>query len=198
MQKKDSKPKKEIDPFRIASLSGITEHSWPIYTIGFKKAADLIVKNARTACDRNTLIFPVLFLYRQYIELSLKEIIGYAQYLSKDSVRQGGHNLKNLWAAARSYIKKYHKEISETEFTAAEDIILELHEIDPTSQASRYPIVKDKSKGRGLVSSFEFDAKPVNIDRLYNKMQKLHAFLEKESTYLSICQDFENEFRSCY
>ncbi len=87
MQKKDSKPQKEVDPFRIASLSSITEHSWPIYTAGFKKAADLLVKNARTAYDRNTLIFPVLFLYRQYIELSLKEIIGDAQYLSKDSVR---------------------------------------------------------------------------------------------------------------
>ena len=51
MQKKDSKPQKEVDPSRIASLSSITEHSWPIYTAGFKKAADLQDEDALDYLD---------------------------------------------------------------------------------------------------------------------------------------------------
>ena len=49
--------------------------SWYAYADGYRRAADIINKNCQTFYDRNTLVYPMIFLYRQYIELALKDII---------------------------------------------------------------------------------------------------------------------------
>lgn len=199
MTNKISNSRITVDPFRNASVSTIREDSWCIYADGFKRAADLLVENVKTTYDINTVIFPILFLYRQYVELSLKEIIGYGQYLSEhEEVRQGGHNLKNLWAASRSYIQKYYKEITKEDLAQAESLISELHKLDPTSEASRYPVVKQKSAGIWRTASFSYDDKLINLDKLADKMRKLACFLDKISNYLSVCEDLKREFRSNY
>jgi len=60
--------------FRDASIGCIREDYWCVYADGFLRAAEILVENIRTTYELNTVVFPVLFMYRQYIELSLKEL----------------------------------------------------------------------------------------------------------------------------
>jgi len=49
-----------------------------LHTIVYKRAADLLVQHiieTKITLDINTLVFPILYLYRHYIEIKLKDII---------------------------------------------------------------------------------------------------------------------------
>ena len=56
--------------FRNAVLSNT---SWVIYAEGFKRAAEILISNIKTTFEMNTVIFPILALFRQYVELTLKD-----------------------------------------------------------------------------------------------------------------------------
>lgn len=149
-----------------------------------------------TTYEINTVIFPIIFLYRQYTELVLKEIIGYGQYLSDHhNVRQGGHDLKNLWLAAKSYIQKHCTEVDNGEFTQVENIIFNLYKLDTTSEASRYPVIKQKSSGGKRSASFPYNSEPIDLDELASRIKIVAAFLERISGFLSICEDKQREFQ---
>lgn len=186
---------KQINPFRNASLNNA---SWVVYAEGFKRAAELLIENISTTFELNTVIFQILALFRQYVELTLKEIITYGQYLEEHHVRQGGHDLKNLWNAAKSYIRKHYKNYEKEKLDRIELLIYELHELDPTSEATRYPFVKSKTASSKLRESFSYEAKPINIDELAIKIAELGLLLKYVANYLSVCQDLEAEFRMEY
>lgn len=52
-----------------------TPQNWGMYTIGYKEAGDLLLQYALNVGRQNVLVYPIIFLYRHYIELQLKEII---------------------------------------------------------------------------------------------------------------------------
>lgn len=188
-----------LDSFRNVSLSLPNGEQWTIYADGFKRAAELIIIGAKNTHDINTIIFPVLALYRQYVELTLKEIISYGQYLSSHDIRQGGHDLRNLWTSAKSYIKIYYMKIEKNDLKQIETFISKLHDIDPTSQATRYPHVKSKSSQGGREPSFSFNTEPINIDNLLEEINELSLLFKNITSIMSIAQDLEAEFRSdCY
>jgi hypothetical protein len=54
-------------------LNCSTPPAWDLYSIGYKMAADVLIENSGRYPD--FLIYPIVFLYRQYIELRLKQII---------------------------------------------------------------------------------------------------------------------------
>jgi hypothetical protein len=188
---------KHIQNAEIALPNG---KSWVIYADGYKRAAELLVEHIEDIYDINTVIFPILALYRQYVELSLKEIISYGQYLDNHNIKQGGHILSKLWASAKSYIKKHYSPLDNQKIKRAEDLINKLHEIDPTSEATRYPFVKSKRIG-GIkrAPSFTFNEKPINLKELKNEINELGSLLHGISSYMAISQDLEAEFRhDCY
>ena len=60
------------DPWHNAYLDRVPM-PWCLYADGYRKAATLLVERCETFYDRNTLIYPIAFLYRQYLELALTE-----------------------------------------------------------------------------------------------------------------------------
>lgn len=54
---------------------------------------------------QDTLVYPILFLYRQYIELALKEIIRSGMvYLERDRAAPKHHDLGQLWAMTENLL----------------------------------------------------------------------------------------------
>ena len=49
--------------------------TWDVYAIGYKEAAYLVVNSPTFTSSIDIYVYPVMFLYRQYIELQMKEII---------------------------------------------------------------------------------------------------------------------------
>jgi hypothetical protein len=62
---------------RSGRVAGAGADRWCLYAAGYKRAAELLIQQVRTTYEANTLIFPIIFLYRHYVEVTLKEIIEY-------------------------------------------------------------------------------------------------------------------------
>jgi hypothetical protein len=181
---------------RDASVGCIQEDHWCVYADGFLRAAEILVENIRTTYELNTVVFPVLFLYRQYIELSLKEAIAYGRYLNES--QQGTpktHDLKSLWYEAKGCISKHITDVDKGKLQEVEKVVLELHQLDPTSEASRYPVVK-KTQAGSRVASFSQGPTHINIDDLADKMKTVSDLLHYVTGALSVAQDLEAEYRA--
>ncbi len=188
----------QYNPFRGAAVNSVREDSWCIYADGFKRAAELLIATVRSTYEINTVVFPIIFLCRHYIELILKEVIGYGRYLNEvPGTPPGGHDLQNLWKEAKHYIRKEVSDVSTDELAQIESLILEVHAVDPTSEGSRYPVIRKRSQG-GRDASFSWDSPHINLDELGDKMKTVSEFLHKVSNYLSVTQDLEAEFRADY
>jgi hypothetical protein len=190
----------EYNPYRGSTLNWGAVDSWCIYADGFKRAAELLIANVRSTYEINTVVFPILFLARHYIELTLKEVIAYGRYLNElVGTPPGGHDLENLWKEARFYISKEVSDVSRDELRTIEGLILEIHSIDPTSEGSRYPVIKKRTlTGRDASFSADSPHTYINLDDLVNKMKTISEFLHKVTTFLSVAQDLEAEFRTDY
>ena len=55
---------------------GLISNKWEVYAMGYKIATETLVdKVLSEQTNQDHLIYPIVFLYRHYIELRLKEII---------------------------------------------------------------------------------------------------------------------------
>lgn len=121
----------------------------------FRKAADMVVaglsegKYDPFSCD--VYFFPIAYLYRHAIELSLKEAIGYGirlsliQHSPKLDKILNGHNLYVLWNKLKPALQQFWPNAETDSLRAAERIISQFHKIDKTGQAFRYPAERDGS-----------------------------------------------------
>ena len=71
--------------------------TWDVYAIGYKEAAYLVVNSPTFTSSIDIYVYPVMFLYRQYIELQMKEIIDKGKRQVPDST----HDLNALWKELR-------------------------------------------------------------------------------------------------
>jgi hypothetical protein len=118
-----------------------TPAKWLGYIGGYRKAAEALIAHVeQTLRDQDYLIFPVMFLWRQHLELQLKFIIYEGQGAFQVSgPRRNTHNLRNLWDEARSLIEK-HPSSNTLDLSDVESTITELDAIDPGSDGFRYPV----------------------------------------------------------
>lgn len=159
------------------------------YVVGFKDAADMVVM-AAAHDDRNpdVLFFPVAYLYRHCLELTLKDLI-------RDSAASGAisvpevslerllrqHRLCCLWERVRGAIEAVSPNEKRTTTDAVEQVVLEFDHWDPSGMAFRYPT--DKS-GKTLLSG---DLKCVSLRNLKEKMDGVFNYLDGVSAVIEEC-----------
>jgi hypothetical protein len=173
-------PQKGDDPFAlinganlIACLNFMPDEPWGGYAQGFKMSADLSVAYCeQRGFDQDFLVYPVLFGYRHYIELALKEIIRAARRLLDEP---GGvpetHNLSNLWNTAEPLLKQVEPNGQRT-YEDVRECIARFTSIDPTSEAGRYPVKRDG----GL--SLPEDRYHLELGQLRDVVERLSSFFD--------------------
>ncbi len=114
---------------------------WDIYATGYKDAADIIVDHLplqRGTLD--TVVYPVLFLYRHFLELRLKGLVRDGrELLDHDGGTPSGHGLETLWRELRPMLEELWPENEQTDLDALEDYISQFSRVDPVSEVFRYP-----------------------------------------------------------
>tara|TARA_R100000935_G_scaffold58090_2_gene93840 strand:+ start:5637 stop:6242 length:606 start_codon:yes stop_codon:yes gene_type:complete len=108
---------------------------------GYKMAADLMIQAAASdSGSRNTLVFPIIFNYRQFLELSLKYQL--ATYGPEVGIEPNwrSHDLAILWAEFLAMLEHYGTEDPDEVDPVVEAIVLEFAKIDPGSYSYRYPV----------------------------------------------------------
>lgn len=118
---------------------------WSLYASGYKEAADaLVTKVEERSTNQDTFVYPVLFLYRQYLELQLKmmvRVLRHLQDIGQDFPK--GHKIDVLWNEAERLLRQTYPDESTVELVETGRLIHEFAHVDPLSTAFRYPVDKD-------------------------------------------------------
>lgn len=112
---------------------------------GYRQAAEILLGRFLadpngTAGERDSLVLPILFLFRHFLELRFKDIIVYGQMLTGQNARWPlGHNLESLWAE----VQKVHNAVYgfgvSAQLTKVGECVADLRQLDPNSESFRYP-----------------------------------------------------------
>ncbi len=117
-------------------------------------------------------ILPIVYLYRQYLELVIKDIIDTARRLEGEGeAYPKHHNLRKLWTEAERLIRKHYGQQAPEELDHVQPCIDEFDEHDPESFSFRYPTDK---KGNASLR----DITHINVRNLNETMNRLSSFLD--------------------
>jgi hypothetical protein len=165
---------------------------WGIYADGYKLAGDILVEHVKNARrNQDILVFPIVFLYRQYIELRVKEIIRDGnQLLRIPESFPKHHKINELWRECRRILESFWPKGPTDDLDAVEECIQQFSQKDPSSMAFRYPT--DKQGNRSLP-----DLRHINLRNLSDVIDRIASLLDGASMglsyYLEQKQEMEQE-----
>ena len=122
--------------------------NWYEYTMGYKQAADILADDleGKHIIGDFFVVYPIIFLYRHYLELLLKRLCDESSRLldlplemdvTHDLLRLWNKtltNLKLIWSDPNAETDEYYESITKR--------LEELSNIDKNSDAFRYPVNK--------------------------------------------------------
>ncbi len=155
-----------------ALLGGIAEGGYDRLAIAdsYKLASELLIERTLQGLDGYELVYPILYNYRQCLELYLKIIV-------KQAPRK--HGLSHLVKALEKHITSHYGATPPQWVT---DLILEIDEFDPAGTAFRYDEVGVFSRTTGDTGEFWIDFHQLKkwMDGLLGGLRKL--ILDREDT----------------
>lgn len=146
---------------------------WSLYTSGFRMAADELVTHPREESVASHLsyfvVYPIAFLYRQYIELRLKQILW-----STGAAIPKKHGLMTLWDQVREQLKYYKPQDKRywRKYERVGSLLRPFDDLDPRAEGFRYPYDKE---GRLTISD---DIKWLNLVRMKQHVDEAAALLD--------------------
>jgi len=148
------------------------EEKYFIYASGYREAAELVFQNLDSgARHHDILVYPIVFLFRQSIELLLKDIIMTCYKIVP--VKHGypkHHSLEKLWNEAKASLVKIQIDLKGDDVLAFENLLMEFENVDPFSSAFRYP--EDKNKNESLPGLDK-----LNLTNFMSAATKMYEFL---------------------
>jgi hypothetical protein len=156
------------------------------YIEGYKRAADLLVSHIKaTSRDQDFLVYPIVYLYRHHLELSLKEIVRNGSTLLDDSALKAEqtHSLTKLWPIAKKVIQKvWPEEPDNSEYVKIDHFISEIAKFDDSSTTFRYPRTR---QGANTVQGLQH----INLRHFAECMQSICSLLDGASLGISFYLD---------
>lgn len=177
--------------YRDTAVLNAERDNLSLYAVGFKKAGDMLVK--RVMIDQrnfDSLVFPIAFNYRQYLELRLKQLI-------RDGNRLLGmqfpsewpnkwpplgypsiHKVDGLWKECKPILQQAalgvlneKPIIIQQTLEAIEKLVTEFAQVDPDSMAFRYS--EDRTNNPSLPGLSH-----INLRHFKEEMNKIASFFE--------------------
>lgn len=191
-QKGDILFKPAPDWWNNARVNFLHDH-WETYVDGYKRAGDVLVEHVKNMrSDQDTLVYPIVFLYRHYIELRLKIIfMDGKQFVEDKKEFPAHHDIVNLWGECKKIIVKVFVDDPIKDLNAVEKCIKEFAKIDPSSESFRYPINK---QGYPTLSALSH----INLRNLSEVISRIASFLDFVSRGISIYLEQKREIESEY
>jgi hypothetical protein len=157
----------------IPSCPPSSGQAWYDYTTGYKEAADLLVAHIEATGRRaDKLGYPILFVYRQHLELVVKNLIrvcGHVLGQKQDFPKH--HRLGELWEICKRLLLEISPGASPGDIQETTRLFRELHTVDPNADAFRFP--EDTRANVSLVSSGD-----VNLSSVRDIVEKMSFFLD--------------------
>lgn len=173
------------NPGRDAEIAGQAGERMYRMKVAFKNTADLLVSHTEeNVHERSNLVWPIVFCYRQYIELTLKDIIARHGHGVEPPIEPiwTMHELGTLWKHCRSIMDAILVEITideMPEIRAMTSIIIEFERVDAGSYAFRFPT---DTKGRQI----EIPIDSIDLVHLRGVMEGVFTFLDASESALGL------------
>lgn len=182
------------DPMATACLNfGFAEDG---YAIGYRRAAERLVEHVvQSHEDQDTLVYPVVFCYRQYIELRTKSLLVQSSRLlgrsDPDPRLLTRHELTPIWEALEPLLVEVFSD-GRGQYGHIGRCVAEFADLDRRSFTFRYPTTTggEPSLPAGLFH--------ISLTNLRAVMDKVADALEALDTGVSTYLDQQAEYRSYY
>jgi hypothetical protein len=177
---------------------GDASHQFSLYIQGYKTGGDVLLQHAiasKSPEQLDILIFPILFMYRQFIELELKWI--FLVFSDSDRsekrtfINDSSHDLIKLWKKAKNILLENATPIERNDVSIVEDYIKQFHEIDKSSFSFRYPITKDLDQILNTQHR-------INLSNLLQRMNELYQFFRGANGKLSSLRDYRHDMENYF
>jgi len=163
---------------------------WLLYAQGFLTAAEAacehLLKNRQYT---DFVVYPVLFLYRHYLEISLKALADDSlELLRREPQGKLIHGLRDLWEIAKKHLTEV---LSDPEGMAMhleviEGAVAQFQALDPSGQGSRYPW---GTKGERVL----FAPERISVQNLRNEMANVAQAIDQLGYILGARLDEKNQ-----
>lgn len=136
---------KEDTDWQNNACIGDAQANWYVYVLGYKKAGDVLVKFAQSnPMYLDSIVYPIIFLYRHYLELAIKIIIlRGSKLIGKNISHNNSHKLSTLWCLSKKILAEVFRGDKEPEFSKLDIVISEFDRLDSSSFEFRYPVNRE-------------------------------------------------------
>ena len=180
----------ETHPAQGAFLAAHSDERLYHLTEGYKLAADLLVEQTELEVwSRKKLVYPIVFCYRHFLELTLKAML--AEYGSLGNLprkNRSHHKLEDLWKDFRTLLRNLNSDHPEMGTDAVEHCIAEFAKIDPFSETFRYP---SSRKGQ----PFDISHESIDLLQLRDTVQAIENYFMGSDGFLGNLQDTQTDLR---
>lgn len=171
------KPLFGMHDFSTTASTNFGPNPFDLFASGYKLAADELVDHALGEIkDMDKLVYPIVFLYRHYLELRLKEIVRQGKDLLQEEgdFRKGrdGHMLALLWDDAKEIMLKIEGHPAE-EFGFCEHVVRSFSG-DPQGAEFRYP---ENQKGGASLEGVH----AIDLNHVRTSFSTVAEFLDRVS-----------------
>ncbi len=189
-------------PLATACLNfGAEQHG---YVNGYRKIADLAVERVVvTGWDQDYLVFPIVFSYRQYLELRTKDLLTRITNLLGRPIpvptAMARHELSPIWAALAPLLVEVFG--PDPQIGLIGDRIIEFDGLDQRSFAFRYPTTKSGAL------SLPADLRWISLTNIRSTIEKMASsldawdmgldyYLDQQAEQRALVAEQEREYRS--
>lgn len=164
-----------------------------LYSEGYREAGnklyDYCIENPFFS---NSLIYPIIYNYRHFLELRLKELILMGnEYIENDDDFPDQHSLTKLWNIYRNkLLPQIDTTIEIDTLDNVEKLINEFNTIDPKSMSFRYPVTKSPNRKKSI------NMPTIDIENFRNVTLKLIYFFDWQWDMISNYKGFKQELLS--
>jgi hypothetical protein len=163
-----------------AWTEGATDYA---YAEGYRLAGRIIADHViQNRWDADFLVYPIVFVYRHYIELQLKRLIPQAAFLANHPLSEAhrkllstSHILVQLWGVIEPILQELAAagaSVTPADIEATASYIGQIHALDAGSDSFRYTTTKS-----GAPSIDKAKLPYINIGVLADGMERLTAYL---------------------
>jgi hypothetical protein len=151
---------------------------------GFKETADLLAIQAEESREQKKFVWPIVFCYRQYIELALKEVLAKHGEQVEPEIEPNwkSHKLGELWSDCKSIMQETLSGTTLDDIPgvrALEGLINEFQGVDVGSYSFRFP-----TDTTGKLVEFPFES--IDLANLKSVMEGIYTFLDCNKEVLAL------------
>jgi hypothetical protein len=163
------------------------------YASGYRRAADVLVEQfLDDSRSMDTVVFPIVYLYRHYLELRLKELaFGGHALLNHPVDFEDQHSLVQLWSPCRGILREIWPHEPVATWNGVEKLLKEFNQKYPNGTYFRFLVTTKKKRRQPSLPKLN----RVEIRHLHELMQCLASFLEGHVHGIDSCCREKYAFR---